>query len=45
MGYMNEFDILTALAGLELALGELGYRPPTPGAGVARATEVFSPDG
>ena len=28
MGYMNEFDILTALAGLELALGELGYRPP-----------------
>ena len=36
MGYMNEFDIVTALAGLELALGELGYRPPAAGAGVAR---------
>jgi serine---pyruvate transaminase len=41
MGYMNDFDIVTALAGLELALTELGYRAPTPGAGVARATEVF----
>ncbi len=41
MGYMNEFDILTALAGLELALAEFGYRPPSAGAGVARATEVF----
>jgi len=45
MGYMNEFDILTALAGLELALAELGYRPPAAGAGVARATEVFATDG
>ena len=42
MGYMNEFDILTALGGLELALAELGYRPPSAGAGVARATEVFA---
>jgi aspartate aminotransferase-like enzyme len=42
MGYMNEFDIITALAGLELALAELGYRPPRPGAGVARAVEVFA---
>jgi aspartate aminotransferase-like enzyme len=42
MGYMNEFDIVTALAGLELALGELGYRPPAAGAGVARAVEVFA---
>ena len=42
MGYMNEFDIVTALAGLELALGELGYRPPAPGAGAARALEVFA---
>ena len=24
MGYMNEFDIVTALAGLELTLTELG---------------------
>ena len=28
MGYMNEFDIVTALAGLELALAEHGYEPP-----------------
>jgi serine---pyruvate transaminase len=41
MGFMNRFDILTALAALELALGELGYRPPSPGAGVARATALF----
>ena len=26
MGYMNEFDIITALAGLELTLRELGFR-------------------
>jgi aspartate aminotransferase-like enzyme len=42
MGYMNEFDILTALAGLELALAELGHAAPSPGAGVARATAVFA---
>jgi aspartate aminotransferase-like enzyme len=42
MGYMNEFDIITALAGLELALAELGYRPPLPGAGAPRAVEVFA---
>jgi aspartate aminotransferase-like enzyme len=41
MGYMNAFDIVTALAGLELALGELGYRPPVAGGGVARALAVF----
>jgi aspartate aminotransferase-like enzyme len=42
MGYMDRFDILTALGALELALAEFGYRPETPGAGVARATEVFA---
>jgi serine---pyruvate transaminase len=42
MGFMNEFDIVTALAGLELALAELGYRSPVPGAGAARAIEVFA---
>lgn len=42
MGYMNRFDIITALASLELALAELGYEPPVPGAGVARATELFA---
>jgi aspartate aminotransferase-like enzyme len=41
MGYMNEFDIVTALAGLELALTGLGYRPPAPGIGAARAVGVF----
>jgi serine---pyruvate transaminase len=41
MGYMNEFDIVTALAGLELALAGLGYRPPAPGIGAARAVGVF----
>jgi serine---pyruvate transaminase len=41
MGYMNEFDIITALAGLELALTGLGYTPPAPGIGAARAVGVF----
>jgi aspartate aminotransferase-like enzyme len=45
MGYMNEFDIITALSGLELALGEFGYRPDVPGAGAARALEVFAEAG
>jgi aspartate aminotransferase-like enzyme len=42
MGYMNEFDIVTALAGLEMALGELGHTPPVPGGGVAAATAQFA---
>ena len=42
MGYMNEFDIITALAGLELTLTELGYTPPAAGVGVAAALEVFA---
>jgi aspartate aminotransferase-like enzyme len=42
MGYMNEFDIVTALAGLEMALVELGYTPPVPGGGVAAATARFA---
>jgi serine---pyruvate transaminase len=41
MGYMNQFDIVTALTALEMALAELGHRPPTPGAGAARAVAVF----
>jgi aspartate aminotransferase-like enzyme len=45
MGFMNEFDIVTALAGLELALGQHGYQPPRAGAGTARALEVFSEAG
>jgi aspartate aminotransferase-like enzyme len=42
MGYMNRFDIITALAALELALAELGHPAPSPGAGLARAAEVFA---
>ncbi|MGH3074343.1 MAG: alanine--glyoxylate aminotransferase family protein, partial [Gaiellales bacterium] len=42
MGYMNEFDIVTALAGLEMALVELGHTPPVPGGGVAGATALFA---
>ena len=42
MGYMNEFDIVTALAGLEMALVELGHVPPVPGGGVAAATAHFA---
>ena len=42
MGYMNEFDIVTALAGLEMALGALGHTPPVPGGGVAAATALFA---
>ena len=34
------FDIITALSALELVLGELGYQPPSAGAGAARAVEV-----
>jgi aspartate aminotransferase-like enzyme len=42
MGYMNQFDIITALSALELALIEMGYTPPSPGAGAARAVEAFA---
>jgi aspartate aminotransferase-like enzyme len=42
MGYMNRFDIISALSALELVLGDLGYRAPTAGAGAARAVEVFA---
>jgi aspartate aminotransferase-like enzyme len=42
MGFMNEFDIITALSGLELALAGFGYRPAAVGAGAARALEIFA---
>lgn len=42
MGYMNEFDIITAMAGLELTLRELGFSPPAPGAGTTAALQVFA---
>ncbi len=40
MGYVDTFDILTALGGLELVLSELGY-PVKLGAGVRAAEEVL----
>jgi len=40
MGYVGAFDIVTARAGLELVLTDLGY-PATLGAGVGAAEEVL----
>jgi serine---pyruvate transaminase len=40
-GYYGAFDVLTSIAGLELALEELGF-DVTFGAGTARAQEVFA---
>jgi serine---pyruvate transaminase len=42
MGYMNEFDMITALSALEMALAEMGHSASTAGAGAARAIELFS---
>jgi aspartate aminotransferase-like enzyme len=42
MGYMNEFDIITALSALEMTLAEMGHHGPGSGAGAARAVELFS---
>jgi aspartate aminotransferase-like enzyme len=36
MGYIDQFDVLTAIAGVELALLEMGYKVE-PGKGVAAA--------
>ena len=41
MGYCDSFDVLAALAGLELVLLEMGF-PVEPGAGVAAAQRVFA---
>jgi aspartate aminotransferase-like enzyme len=40
MGYVDAFDILTALGGLEIVLADLGF-PVTPGAGVGAAQHVL----
>ena len=42
-GYYNYSDIIVAITALELALKEMGYTVQ-PGAGVARAEEVFGED-
>jgi aspartate aminotransferase-like enzyme len=41
MGYIDQFDVLAALAGLELVLLEMGY-PVEPGAGVAAAQQMLA---
>jgi aspartate aminotransferase-like enzyme len=41
MGYIDQFDVLTALAGVELVLREMGHRVE-PGQGVAAAQRVFA---
>jgi serine---pyruvate transaminase len=40
MGYIDQFDILAAIAGIELALTEMGH-PVEPGKGLAAAQRVF----
>jgi serine---pyruvate transaminase len=41
MGYIDEFDVLAALAGVELVLLEMGH-PVEPGQGVAAAQQVLA---
>jgi aspartate aminotransferase-like enzyme len=41
MGYLDQFDVLTAVAGVELVLLEMGY-PLQPGSGVAAAQQVLA---
>ncbi|HMP03921.1 MAG TPA: alanine--glyoxylate aminotransferase family protein [Gemmatales bacterium] len=41
MGYVDFFDTLAALSGLEMALGEMGY-PVVPGTAVAAAQQTWS---
>src|SRR5262245_18494656 len=41
MGYIDQFDVLAALAGVELVLREMGH-PVEPGAGLAAAQRVFA---
>lgn len=41
MGYIDQFDVLAAISGLELVLLEMGH-PVEPGAGVAAAQQVLA---
>jgi aspartate aminotransferase-like enzyme len=41
MGYIDQFDILAAISGVELVLQEMGH-PLEPGAGVAAAQRAFA---
>lgn len=40
MGYCDKFDVITAIAGVEMVLKEMGY-PGELGSGVRRAEEIF----
>ena len=44
MGYIDQFDVLAGLAGVELVLHEMGY-PLEPGRGVAAAQQVLAQSG
>jgi aspartate aminotransferase-like enzyme len=41
MGYIDQFDVLAALSGVELVLQEMGH-PVQPGSGVAAAQQVWA---
>src|SRR5262249_50466429 len=41
MGYIDQFDVLAGLAGVELVLREMGH-PVEPGSGLAAAQKVFA---
>lgn len=41
MGYIDQFDVLSALSGVELVLAEMGH-PVKPGAAVAAAQQVWA---
>jgi aspartate aminotransferase-like enzyme len=41
MGYIDQFDVLAALAAVELVLNEMGY-PVEPGKGIAAAQQVWA---
>ena len=44
MGYIDQFDVLAALSGVELVLHEMGYQVE-PGSGVTAAQRVFAKPG
>src|SRR3972149_3460916 len=41
MGYCDKFDVITAIAGVEMVLKEMGYSGGELGSGLKRAEEVF----
>ena len=41
MGYADTFDVITAISGIEMVLGRMGYKGAPLGSGVAKAQEVL----